>query len=315
MEQNNNDGWNRKFRSDLLSKMTQNWPCSKSSCNGSNIHKNFSFNFNHHHQLNVHFLPRSIKGMDSCFPTASDRQPTVSNTRDFLFSHSNASISSKSRLVTIRQLSIHGNVRSKFLVVGCPSCFLTPTIKLKLKDEQYALNVNSQRLVVPLLLGPNMNWSFLNEFVQCLQCLQHLEWDIKIRYEVTNEFNTSDFMQINIACHTYKMSRHRPVGWSPASAVQQTDPAPHWRRHGTCRGEASRTTTSRRRTLAEPANWLDRAGTRFRVLKRQNNNEIFPAKNKLSYTRILTGSFLSLDKESYTAYKENNFEIDHRMLS
>ena len=28
----------------------------------------------HHHQLNVHFLPRSIKDMDSCFPTALGRQ-------------------------------------------------------------------------------------------------------------------------------------------------------------------------------------------------------------------------------------------------
>ena len=31
----------------------------------------------HHHQLNVHFLPRLIKGMDGCFPTAYkvDNQP------------------------------------------------------------------------------------------------------------------------------------------------------------------------------------------------------------------------------------------------
>ena len=33
----------------------------------------------HHHQLNVHFLPRSIKGMDGCFPTALSRQSTYSN--------------------------------------------------------------------------------------------------------------------------------------------------------------------------------------------------------------------------------------------
>ena len=33
---------------------------------------------NHHHHLNVHFLPWLIKGMDSCFPTAPDRQPTFS---------------------------------------------------------------------------------------------------------------------------------------------------------------------------------------------------------------------------------------------
>ena len=28
----------------------------------------------HHHQLNVHFLPKSIKGKDGCFPTALGRQ-------------------------------------------------------------------------------------------------------------------------------------------------------------------------------------------------------------------------------------------------
>ena len=33
----------------------------------------------HHHQLNVHFLPRSIKGMDGCFPTALGKQSTFSN--------------------------------------------------------------------------------------------------------------------------------------------------------------------------------------------------------------------------------------------
>ena len=46
----------------------------------------------HHHQFNVHVFPRSIKGIDGCFPTPQDRQPTLS---DF---------------VTISQLSIHGNV-------------------------------------------------------------------------------------------------------------------------------------------------------------------------------------------------------------
>ena len=33
----------------------------------------------HHHQLNVHFLPRLIKGVDGCFPTALGRQSTFSN--------------------------------------------------------------------------------------------------------------------------------------------------------------------------------------------------------------------------------------------
>ena len=32
----------------------------------------------HHHRLNVHFLPRLIKGLDSCFPTALGRQSTFS---------------------------------------------------------------------------------------------------------------------------------------------------------------------------------------------------------------------------------------------
>ena len=32
----------------------------------------------YHHNLNIHFLPRLILGMDGCFPTAHGRQPTVS---------------------------------------------------------------------------------------------------------------------------------------------------------------------------------------------------------------------------------------------
>ena len=35
--------------------------------------------FHHHHRLNIHFLPRLIKGMDGCFPTALSRQSTFSN--------------------------------------------------------------------------------------------------------------------------------------------------------------------------------------------------------------------------------------------
>ena len=59
----------------------------------------------------------SIKGMDGCFPTASRRQPTFSDTRDFSFSHSDASISRTSHSVSIRQLvvyPIHGNVGAHF---------------------------------------------------------------------------------------------------------------------------------------------------------------------------------------------------------
>ena len=35
--------------------------------------------YHHHHQLIFHFLPRSIKVMDGCFPTALGRQSTISN--------------------------------------------------------------------------------------------------------------------------------------------------------------------------------------------------------------------------------------------
>ena len=36
------------------------------------------YHHHHHpHQLNVHFLPRSIKGLDGCFPTALGRQSTI----------------------------------------------------------------------------------------------------------------------------------------------------------------------------------------------------------------------------------------------
>ena len=40
---------------------------------------------------------------------------------DLSFSHSDASISRKSHLVTIRQLAIHGNVGTSFWWSGCPS--------------------------------------------------------------------------------------------------------------------------------------------------------------------------------------------------
>ena len=38
--------------------------------------KSFTY---HRHQLNILFLPRLIKGMDGCFPTALGRQSTFSN--------------------------------------------------------------------------------------------------------------------------------------------------------------------------------------------------------------------------------------------
>ena len=33
----------------------------------------------HHHRFNIHSLPRLIKSMDGCFPTAIGRQSTFSN--------------------------------------------------------------------------------------------------------------------------------------------------------------------------------------------------------------------------------------------
>ena len=69
---------------------------------------------NHHHHQ--HFLPSLIKCTDGCFSTAWSRQRTFSDSRDFSYSHSHsdASISRIFRLVTIRQLSIHGNVGASF---------------------------------------------------------------------------------------------------------------------------------------------------------------------------------------------------------
>ena len=52
--------------------------------------------------------------MDGYFPTALGRQSIFSNILGLLFSHSVASISRKSRLVTIRQLSIPGKVVASF---------------------------------------------------------------------------------------------------------------------------------------------------------------------------------------------------------
>ena len=56
-----------------------------------------------YHQFNIPFLPRLIKGMDGCFPTALGRQSTFSNILGPLmtFSHSDISNLKKSRLVTV----------------------------------------------------------------------------------------------------------------------------------------------------------------------------------------------------------------------
>ena len=69
-------------------------------------HFPFHFFTHHHHQFNVHFLPRLIKGMDGCFPTELGRQSTFSNILGPQFSHSDASISRKSCLVTILKAAV-----------------------------------------------------------------------------------------------------------------------------------------------------------------------------------------------------------------
>ena len=49
-------------------------------------HRDGLKNSGHHdHQLNIHFLPRLIKGMDGCFPTTLGRQSTFSNILGPLF--------------------------------------------------------------------------------------------------------------------------------------------------------------------------------------------------------------------------------------
>ena len=60
------------------------------------------------------FFSNINQGYGRLLPNSIFRQPTLSNTWDFSFSHSNASISRKSCLVTIRKLSIHGNIGASF---------------------------------------------------------------------------------------------------------------------------------------------------------------------------------------------------------
>ena len=43
------------------------------------IYLSHRHNHHHYHQFNVHFLPRSIKGMDGGFSTTLRRQPAFSN--------------------------------------------------------------------------------------------------------------------------------------------------------------------------------------------------------------------------------------------
>ena len=64
---------------------------------------------NHHHQLNVHFLPRLIKieyGRLLPYSIYVDNQP-FATFWDLSFSHSDVSISRKSRLVATRQLHVY----------------------------------------------------------------------------------------------------------------------------------------------------------------------------------------------------------------
>ena len=64
-------------------------------------------------------LSQNDQGYEQLLPNSIykvDNEPLA--TRDFSFSHSDASILRKSCLITIRQLSIHGNVGASFLVAG-----------------------------------------------------------------------------------------------------------------------------------------------------------------------------------------------------
>ena len=51
---------------------------SLSSHSSLKSYKFFHIWHHHHHPLNIHFLPRMIMSMDSCFPTAQGRWPTFS---------------------------------------------------------------------------------------------------------------------------------------------------------------------------------------------------------------------------------------------
>ena len=71
----------------------------------------------HHHHLNIYFssmIDHEYLSMDGCFPTAYSRQQPLPFC-DFSFSHTVVTLqfSRKSCLVTIRQLSIHGNVGTR----------------------------------------------------------------------------------------------------------------------------------------------------------------------------------------------------------
>ena len=66
----------------------------------------------HHHQFNVHFLPRLIKGMDGCFPTSQQHIWYTSK----LQRHSGFFVNPLRTTVIQKLLAIIGIVRL------CPSC-------------------------------------------------------------------------------------------------------------------------------------------------------------------------------------------------
>ena len=101
----------------------------------------------HHHQLNVHFLPRSIKGKDRCFPTALGRQSTFGNILDVWdlpFSHSDASISRKSCLVTILKAAVYPwECCNEFLVRECPSSHQPTEIREETLESRNLLSIGA----------------------------------------------------------------------------------------------------------------------------------------------------------------------------
>ena len=122
----------------------------------------------HHHQLNVHFLSRLIKCTDGCFPTAS-RQPTVSDSRDFSYSHSHsdAPISRIFRLVTIRSTVVYPwECRSEVLVAGCSSSHHSARIREEILesgnlDLQQWLNIRMPYTEADIQHRPYfLNWGF-----------------------------------------------------------------------------------------------------------------------------------------------------------
>ena len=92
----------------------------------------------HYQHFNDHVFPIFIKSMDDCFSQQHevDNQPPATHPfRDFMFSHSDISISRKSRLVDIRQLSIYGNVGTSFWWSDVLPDFHQPAVRVETRES------------------------------------------------------------------------------------------------------------------------------------------------------------------------------------